>query len=342
MTWVVVSDPVPGGATILGSGLGRDSAHRHPHREAQAAAPGRVRGAQLRGLPQLLRIPAARQARDRVHRAPEQPGPLRAAADAGRGDVRAGDASAKRRTRRWRWRREAAARAAALLLRCVLRVAPRRCGAAELRRGARPRTGRPTSRCSTATACRSRRCASTRPVRRLPWVPLDDMSPALLQAIVLSEDQRFYEHSGVDWARGGDAAPGRNAVEHAHARRVDADDAARRPDRRRPGAPGRRAAAWRRRSARRSPPTQLEAQWKKSEILEAYLNSVPFRGELVGIDALAQTLFGKHPSGLDAHEAAIAAALVRGAERAAPSAVAQRACGVLRAAAARLRRRDRR
>jgi len=26
MTWVVVSDPVPGGATILGTGLGRDSA----------------------------------------------------------------------------------------------------------------------------------------------------------------------------------------------------------------------------------------------------------------------------------------------------------------------------
>ena len=26
MTWVVVSDPVPGGATLLGTGLGRDSA----------------------------------------------------------------------------------------------------------------------------------------------------------------------------------------------------------------------------------------------------------------------------------------------------------------------------
>ena len=25
MTWVVVTDPVPGGATVLGSGLGRDS-----------------------------------------------------------------------------------------------------------------------------------------------------------------------------------------------------------------------------------------------------------------------------------------------------------------------------
>ena len=36
-------------------------------------------------------------------------------------------------------------------------------------------------------------------VRRLPWVPLADTSPALLRAIVLSEDKRFHEHSGVDW-----------------------------------------------------------------------------------------------------------------------------------------------
>ena len=40
-------------------------------------------------------------------------------------------------------------------------------------------------------------------VRRLAWVPLAEMSPALLTAIVLSEDRRFWEHSGVDWARGG-------------------------------------------------------------------------------------------------------------------------------------------
>jgi uncharacterized protein YfaS (alpha-2-macroglobulin family) len=38
MTWVVVSDPVPGGATILGSGLGRDSqiATRTEKREGNA------------------------------------------------------------------------------------------------------------------------------------------------------------------------------------------------------------------------------------------------------------------------------------------------------------------
>jgi hypothetical protein len=49
---------------------------------------------------------------------------------------------------------------------------------------------------------------------------------------------------------------------------------------------------------------QLERAGRKSQILEAYLNAVPFRGEVVGVNALAQTLFGKHPSGLDAQEAA--------------------------------------
>ena len=36
-------------------------------------------------------------------------------------------------------------------------------------------------------------------VRRGQWVPLADASSALRTALVLSEDKRFYEHSGVDW-----------------------------------------------------------------------------------------------------------------------------------------------
>ena len=36
-------------------------------------------------------------------------------------------------------------------------------------------------------------------VRRGQWVALADVSPALHTALVLSEDKRFYEHSGVDW-----------------------------------------------------------------------------------------------------------------------------------------------
>ena len=35
-------------------------------------------------------------------------------------------------------------------------------------------------------------------VRRLPWVALADISPALTSAVLQAEDQRFYRHGGVD------------------------------------------------------------------------------------------------------------------------------------------------
>jgi penicillin-binding protein 1C len=71
----------------------------------------------------------------------------------------------------------------------------------------------------------------------------------------------------------------------------------------------------------------LERTWTKPQILEAYLNLASYRGELKGLDAAAQGLFGKAPAGLDAREAAILVALLRGPN--APAAlVAQRACSV--------------
>lgn len=164
-------------------------------------------------------------------------------------------------------------------------------------------------------------------VRRLPWVPIADVSPALLQAIVLSEDRRFHEHSGVDWSAVATSAWGnlwntrtRGASTLTMQLAGLIDDGLARP-------PGGRSVA--QKIGQAVTATQLERRWKKSEILEAYLNAVPFRGEIVGIGALAQTLFGKHPSGLDAHEAALAAALLRG-PNAAPARVAERACGILR------------
>jgi len=44
-------------------------------------------------------------------------------------------------------------------------------------------------------------------VRRGQWIALPDVSPALRIAIVVSEDQRFWEHSGVDWRSASAAAP---------------------------------------------------------------------------------------------------------------------------------------
>ena len=163
--------------------------------------------------------------------------------------------------------------------------------------------------------------------RRLPWVPLQDLSPALLQAIVLSEDQRFWQHSGVDWqgvARSAWAnllntrTQGASTLTMQLAGLIDEGLARPAGGRSVPQKIGQALTA-----------TQLEASWRKADILEAYLNAVPFRGELVGVGALSQTLFNKHPSGLDAFEAAIAAALVR-SPSSAPERVAERACGVLR------------
>ncbi len=163
-------------------------------------------------------------------------------------------------------------------------------------------------------------------VRRMPWMSLQDVSPAMRLAIVLSEDQRFWQHSGVDWRAAASSAwgnlwnqrtRGASTVTMQLAGLLSEDEAR---------APGRRN--WPQKLSQAWTATRLEAQWRKSDILEAYLNLVPFRGELVGLPALTQTLFHKHPNGLDAQEAAIAAALVRG-PNASPALVAKRACHVL-------------
>ncbi len=171
-------------------------------------------------------------------------------------------------------------------------------------------------------------------VRRGQWVALADISPALRTALVLSEDKRFYEHSGVDWQAASAAAwanlwnqrtRGASTISMQLAGLLDDSETAKLLDlRQRPGGRGVVQKIGQTVAAQ-----VLDRRWSKAQILEAYLNLVPFRGELVGIDALSRTLFGKAAHGLDAREAAVAAALVR-APNARPALVAQRACGVLR------------
>ncbi|MBV7455502.1 penicillin-binding protein 1C [Acidovorax sp. sif1233] len=164
-------------------------------------------------------------------------------------------------------------------------------------------------------------------VRRGQWVALADISPALRTALVLSEDKRFFEHSGVDWQAASAAAwgnlwnqrtRGASTITMQLAGLLDGDW--------RQGPGGRSVAQ---KLGQTVAAQVLDRRWRKDQILEAYLNLVPFRSELVGIDALSRTLFGKAAHGLDEREAAVAAALVR-APNARPGLVAQRACGVLR------------
>jgi penicillin-binding protein 1C len=55
----------------------------------------------------------------------------------------------------------------------------------------------------------------------------------------------------------------------------------------------------------------IERDWSKTEILEAYLNLVSFRGELQGVAAAASVLFGKAPHGITEAEAVVLAVLVK-------------------------------
>ncbi|TKC90208.1 penicillin-binding protein 1C [Trinickia terrae] len=170
------------------------------------------------------------------------------------------------------------------------------------------------------------RTRADRSERRGDWVALADVSPALREAIVVSEDKRFYAHSGVDWRGVAGAAwgnlwntrtRGASTVTMQLTGLLDDD----------PKRSGQRSIA--QKAVQAANALWLERSWRKDQILEAYLNLVPFRGETVGLAAISQTLFGKAPSGLDEREAAIAAALIR-APNAPYRKVAERACRILR------------
>lgn len=162
--------------------------------------------------------------------------------------------------------------------------------------------------------------------RRGQWVPLNRISPAVVRAVLLSEDRRFHDHAGVDWAAVASAGwdwawtgrlRGASTLSMQLVGMLD-------PDLQRPGGGRRLEQKWEQMRRAR----ELEAFWSKAQILEAYLNMVAFRGELRGIDAAARVMFGKHPHGLGPIEAAVAAALLRG-PNASVERVAHRACELL-------------
>ncbi|MCB5363221.1 penicillin-binding protein 1C [Pusillimonas sp. CC-YST705] len=163
--------------------------------------------------------------------------------------------------------------------------------------------------------------------RRGDWLALEDISPALLQAVLVSEDRRFHEHHGVDvpaiaaaawqWVANG---PRRGASTVSMQLVGMLDEHLRAYGARTPAQKVRQVVqAW-----------ALERRWDKDEILEAYLNLAPFRGELVGVDSAARVLFQKHAAGLNARESALLAAMLRSPNVAA-GLLARRACGVLEA-----------
>ncbi len=176
-----------------------------------------------------------------------------------------------------------------------------------------------------------------RRIRRLDWVALADISPAVATTLVAAEDKRFFDHAGVDWPGFASAAwdsvwrtfdgrgpRGASTLTMQLAALLD-------PALALSGNARTLGQKWDQAQAA----LLLERTWTKAQIIEAYLNLTSYRGELTGVDAAARGLFGKAPAGLDTREAVILVALQRGPN--APAAtVAQRACAVASIAAPQL------
>ncbi|HEU4741078.1 MAG TPA: transglycosylase domain-containing protein, partial [Meiothermus sp.] len=138
-------------------------------------------------------------------------------------------------------------------------------------------------------------------------VRLSDVSPAAISAVVFSEDKRFYEHYGVDPVRlvgalyyivKGDLQGGSTittqVVKQTLLRELANERALERKLKEFPLA------------------LELERRYSKQEILEMYLNVVPWGGNAQGIQAAAEAYFGKDPAALTLAEGVYLAQLIPG------------------------------
>jgi membrane peptidoglycan carboxypeptidase len=143
-----------------------------------------------------------------------------------------------------------------------------------------------------------------------------DMSPNITQAIVASEDTRFYEHNGVD-AKGvarafvanqqaGGVSQGASTLTMQYVRMALRDGAK---------TPKEALEATEQTTARKLREMrlaiELEKRISKADILERYLNSAYFGHRAYGIFAAAEVFFSKKPKNLTLTEAALLAGLVK-------------------------------
>jgi penicillin-binding protein 1A len=135
-------------------------------------------------------------------------------------------------------------------------------------------------------------------------VALADISPTLQAATIATEDTRFYTHQGVDLrgilravvsnVRSGNASSqGGSTLTQQLARILYLSN----------------EKTYRRKIAEALLAQRIEAQYSKSEILESYLNTAYYGNGCYGVEAAANTYFGKSAKALTTGEATLLAGL---------------------------------
>jgi len=147
-----------------------------------------------------------------------------------------------------------------------------------------------------------RKLADGEPIR-MSWVPLQRIPPALVRAVIASEDEKFCHHHGFDWVQMGEAwrrfkaghrARGASTISQQTAKNVFLW-------------PGRSIV---RKGIEAYLTVLIELFWSKPRIIEVYLNVIEWGHGIYGADAAAHAYFGKPASALTAQEAALLAAVL--------------------------------
>ncbi len=139
------------------------------------------------------------------------------------------------------------------------------------------------------------------------WVKLADISPNVVAALIATEDHRFYEHHGLDLKRTFAAVlhtvsgnkQGGSTITQQLARNLYPEDIG-------------RAVTLTRKLKEAITALKIEAIYTKDEILETYLNTVPFLYNAFGLEMAARTYFDKSADTLNVLESATLVGMLKG------------------------------
>ena len=129
------------------------------------------------------------------------------------------------------------------------------------------------------------------------WVELNQISPNVVDALIATEDHRFYKHFGLDWRRTASSVvltlrgdpQGGSTITQQLARNLFPEEIG-------------RSRTLTRKLKEAITALKIEASYSKDEILETYLNTVPFLYNAYGIEMAARTYSDKSADKLNVLE----------------------------------------
>lgn len=144
-------------------------------------------------------------------------------------------------------------------------------------------------------------------------IPLTEVSPHFIKALLAREDSRFYEHGGVDYI-----GVGRALVRTMQDPEVRQGASTISMQLARNSFNLTREKSFHRKLLEIAITRRIEAQRTKDQILELYVNRIFFGSGIFGVQRAAESYFGKPAKALTLDEGAMLAAIIRGPNKFSP------------------------